>query len=1275
MSFEEAGVRLSVKGADDFFGSLKSAEKAVSDFSANIAKQADLIGFAQNIKAVNDALKGTASASTAAVNAVNKIGTASATAATQTNTLVTATEKTKTAATTQASAFNTAVTALGSFAGAVGGAVAKLPGLAADAAVAGVKALAGAAGSAVGALGNMAAAAGGAVLAGLKGIANAAADAAIKLASMAVDGAKKVASLGLAFAKTSVGAFTDFSAKISGIAAVSGATTEELDQMSEKALELGAKFPVSASQAADAMSNLASAGFTARDAISASESVVVLAGAGQLDMAKSADILASSMNGFGLITNDTNKNIAEAARVTDLMAATANASAVSIQDIGYTMKYVAPVAASAGYSIEDMSKAIGMMGNAGIKGSSAGTALRSIVSSFAAPTAAAAEAFDKLGVKTQDSTGKMRPFEEVIQDMRGSFKNLSQADKIDLAKKIAGKEAMSALLSVVDASDESYQKMSDSIDAAKGSADKMAATMGDNLQGKLSNMQGSVETLQIKFGRALAPAVGAVYDIIGQLADRAAPFADALLPRVSLAVDKVKTAFDQAKAGFDLFLGAFSTGFVVPPEWEGLTATMGRLGTALAPLKTAVGDLIAAILPAATPANAAAQGMANMMLAGQNAHPVIDGISKLVTNFLVPGVQRAAELVDLMQLAFGRAQTALAPFLPTITSLGGTLLTVYQNLSPLNIAITAFEGFMSGGLPGMVTALGGNITNLGNAFGVDLSGPVTTVTNFINTGLVPGITSIASTVMSALPQIISFGQAFLNTVLPPIQGFIGWISTNVGPVVESAFNTFGTVVLPALQRFADFFGSTVIPKVSEFVSTIADKVKPILETGFAIIADTVIPTLGDLVAVVVDDVIPILMDWWGIIATVLSPVFDVVTSAIENVFMPAIKTVWGFIQDPLIPIFKNIANVMKTTVIPALQDMANFFNGTVKAAIDTIVKVWDGFTTRIADGASAIGKIFSGDLAGAADDLSKAVAGRTGEAGTSVDTFANVVALANTSIKGDLTTTGTDFTNLNTVISEETLKADQRITDFSINTRDESLKTTEKVSALGTSYKDLSTTATNAKSPLDSLSTSMSNSVTPSDNAKTSAGNAADSFKNAGTQSDEAKKLIDKYSNTTVTDKNANTNFSTVGSNIKTANDNLHNWNNTPAQNKTATYTTYYKTVGDKPQSNATGTNSFSGGSTFVAEEGPEAIKEPGKDWWTAMQPMFLPDLAKGTKILDAPATERFNNSRVSHPASAGQIMQSNSSTNITNQKVLNVNSVQSTGSILSDYALIDALS
>ena len=971
---EDVGVRFIAQGFDDFQGTMTAATKSVEKFgeaAGGFSLQFDI--FSSGIKEATSAVKGMAPGLDTWSKAMKDAQTQTVNF-TSTSKNVTEFKSTFSATTREiSSSTDSAKTSIINFGGAIKGIAGAVGGFAGGAVVSTISGIAGAAGKAASGLADMGKAALGTAASGLKTVGSLALDAAGALASLGLKAAEAGVNAAKGFTVDSVKVYTDFSQKISGIAAVAGATSEELQQMSDKALELGAKFPVSASQAADAMANLASAGFKAKDTIAAADSVVLLATAGQLDMAKSADILSSAMNGFNLVTNDTATNVKNAAHVTDLMAATANASAVSIQDIGATMKYVAPVAQAAGFSIEDMSKAIGLMGNAGIKGSSAGTALRSIITRLAAPTAESAAAMETLGLKMTDASGKARPFQDILLELRSKFGKLSQVQQVDLAKKLGGQEAMAGLLAMVNASPEAFDNMSKSIDEAGGAASDMAAVMSDNLNGKLQNMQGSIETLQIKFGKALAPAIGAVYDEISDLANKLGPFADQLAPKVSLAVDKVKTTVDGLSKGWGIFKGAFSSGFTVPPGWDGLVGTMGRLGTALAPLKGAVSDLITAILP--EPAIKFSDSIGGVAQAAQDAHLVIDGIATIVNTVLVPGIEKAAQVVDTMQLAFSKVQGAIGPAMPTLTDLAGKALAIYQAVSPLNIALDVFTGIVTGGLPGGIDALGQHVVDLGKVFGVDLSDPVNTVTGFIKTDLIPGIGTIAQTIMDTAPKVIKFGQDFLDQVLPPIQSFIGWLDTNVSPVVNSAFDTFQTVVLPALGRFGDFIKETVLPRVGDLVNFIGEKVKPIFEKGFEVLSTTVIPTIGNLVSVITDNVIPTLMSWWSIIGTVLEPIISFLADVITTVVLPAIQKIWGFINDPLIPIFKNLANIANTVVLPAVQGIANFFNEGLHGAIDKIISIWNDLIDRFGNGADAIGKLFSGDIPGAFDAFSKAAEG------------------------------------------------------------------------------------------------------------------------------------------------------------------------------------------------------------------------------------------------------------------------------------------------------------
>jgi TP901 family phage tail tape measure protein len=266
---------------------------------------------------------------------------------------------------------------------------------------------------------------------GLEKIGNTALSAAEKLAKIGVAAAAVGAGLATAFGKTSLDAFGNFEQSMNGIAAVSDLTQQQMDALTKSALDLGAKFPVSAKDAADGFGELAKAGFSANEILASGTGLVTLAVAGQLSMARSSDILTGAIRGFGLAASD-------AQHVVDLLAVTANASSVDVSDLGESFKYVAPIARAAGFSIEDMSVALGLMGNAMIKGSDAGTALRAIITRMEAPPKDAAAAMKALGISMTDANGKAKPFSELMDELRSKFAGLSEQQQVQLAKQLAG---------------------------------------------------------------------------------------------------------------------------------------------------------------------------------------------------------------------------------------------------------------------------------------------------------------------------------------------------------------------------------------------------------------------------------------------------------------------------------------------------------------------------------------------------------------------------------------------------------------------------------------------------------------------------------------------------------------------------------------------------------------------------------------------------------------------------------------------------------------------
>jgi len=302
--------------------------------------------------------------------------------------------------------------------------------------------------------------------------------------------------------------FMEFEKQMSNVQAISEASKDELKLMSDKAMEMGRVLPASASEASKAMANLASAGFKTDEVLSAIEGTLYLAASAQTDMATAADITTSSLRGFGL-------EAAQAGHVADVLAKTAADTNAGIIDIGEAMKYVAPVAKSAGQSLEGMSAAIGIMANSGIKGSQAGTTLRGAIIRLTDPSKEARGAMESIGLTAFDSAGNMKSLTTIVGELKNNTKNLTQEQRNQAISQIFGTEALSGMLALVDAGAEQLDTLTNSFKNSDGAAKKMAETQTNNMYGALEQVKGAFETLEITLVGKFAPAVTTALKSIG----------------------------------------------------------------------------------------------------------------------------------------------------------------------------------------------------------------------------------------------------------------------------------------------------------------------------------------------------------------------------------------------------------------------------------------------------------------------------------------------------------------------------------------------------------------------------------------------------------------------------------------------------------------------------------------------------------------------------------------------------------------------------------------
>lgn len=311
-----------------------------------------------------------------------------------------------------------------------------------------------------------------------------------KMAGLMKKSAAVIGVASVAAAKKTIDVGKSFEAGMSEVQAISGASGKDLEKLSAKAKQMGATTKFSATESATALKYMAMAGWKTNQMVSGLSGVMNLAAASGEDLGTVSDIVTDSMTAFGLKAKDSG-------HFADVLAKASSSSNTNVAMMGETFKYVAPLAGSMKYSIEDTATAIGLMANAGIKGSQAGTSLRSIITRLVKPPKDAATALNALGISTTKADGSMKPLRETMAELREKFSGLTESQKASYASSIAGQEAMSGLLAIVNASDSDFNKLQKAIDNSSGAAKKQADVVNNNLQGALYDLGSVAESVGI----------------------------------------------------------------------------------------------------------------------------------------------------------------------------------------------------------------------------------------------------------------------------------------------------------------------------------------------------------------------------------------------------------------------------------------------------------------------------------------------------------------------------------------------------------------------------------------------------------------------------------------------------------------------------------------------------------------------------------------------------------------------------------------------------------
>ena len=473
---------------------------------------------------------------------------------------------------------------------------------------------------------------------------------------------------GVAAAAVKVG--SDFEAQMSRVQAISGATGKEFEQLRQQAIQLGSDTAFSASEAAQGMENLAAAGFTTNEIMNAMPGMLNLAAASGEDLAGSADIAASALRGFGL-------EASEAGHVADVLAENANRTNSSVAETGEAMKYVAPLARAAGISLEETAAAIGIMANAGIQGSQAGTTLRGALSRLSKPTSDMQEAMDDLGVSFYDSEGKMLSLTDQVGMLQSAMEGMTDEQKNNYLVTLYGQEALSGMLALINEGPESLSSLTAAYESCDGAAQAAATTMQDNLKGAVEALSGSAETLGIVF-----------YDSVsGSLRDA--------VQAVNDSVDSITDAFNNGgmnaaiSAAGDEFANLATAAASHAPEM--VDVAVNFIQSFAGGIASNRGKLIGA---AGEAAEAIASGLAEL-LPSELREPVEDAIDAISDSLSSGGLKKAGEtavntLENVIDIVGKLAEVAIPPLTDALDFAAENLDLV---ASTATVAFTAFKGY------------------------------------------------------------------------------------------------------------------------------------------------------------------------------------------------------------------------------------------------------------------------------------------------------------------------------------------------------------------------------------------------------------------------------------------------------------------------------------------------------------------------------------------------------------------------------------------------------
>ena len=719
-----------------------------------------------------------------------------------------------------------------------------------------------------------------------------------------------IGGVGVAAVKTAA----DFDSAMSQVAAVSGATGKDFDDLRNKAREMGSKTKFSATEAAEAMNYMAMAGWKTEDMLGGIEGVMNLAAASGEDLATTSDIVTDALTAFGLSAKDSG-------HFADILAAASSNANTNVSMMGETFKYCAPIAGALGFSAE----AIGLMANAGIKSSQAGTALRTIMNNLAGDVKISGKAIGDVTIATTNADGSMRDLSDILADCHTAFSGLTESEKAQAAESLVGKNAMSGFLALMNASEGDIEKLSSAIENCDGSAEKMAMTMQDNLAGQLTILKSQLQELAISFGDILMPAIRSIVSKLQGFVDKLNGMDEGtkrtivtialLVASIGPLLIIIETTISKIGVAMQGFVKLANGVSKLKVAIQGGTGVLGKLGAAL-------GGVSAPVLAVVAVISVLVAAFVHLWKTNEGFRDAIIGTWTRIKDTISGFCQGIVDRLNALGFQF--------------TDIVDVLKTVWDGFCQILAPI--FEGVFNH-IANILSTVTGVITGILDVF----------------IGIFTGNWSQAWTGVKEIFSSIWNGiSSFFTNILNVIKG--------VADVVLGWFGTSWNEVWTNIKAFFEGIWNGIV----SFFTGIWETIKNIVQTGIMLIG-SILEAAVDIITLpfrfIWENCKKIIITVWDAIKSKVTTVINAVASVISTV-MNAIKTVFTTVWNAIKTVVTTVVNAIKsviTTVFNAIKSTATTVWNAVKTAVTTPVNAIKSTVTSVFNSVkSTVTSIFNG---------------------------------------------------------------------------------------------------------------------------------------------------------------------------------------------------------------------------------------------------------------------------------------------------------------------------